>query len=122
VTPGSVTITCEKTGTSWPEGGFNVTVTASAAVGTAAGLTGCSDSESATTHVTVNKLPEVSVESPPAWATVTGSGTSAPTVCSSDNQLNLNYTVTTGTSGLPYALQTDSNYCTVTPSTNQGES
>jgi hypothetical protein len=125
VTPpaNTVQVTCTKqTGASWPEGGFTVSVKAQAAAGTAAGLTGCDSESTLDTVVTVNKLPEVSVESPPAWATVTGSGTSAPTVCSSDNQLNFNYTVTTGTSGLPYTLLTDRNYCTVTPSTSQGES
>jgi hypothetical protein len=122
VSPGSVTITCEKTGTTWPEGGFNVTVTASAAVGTDAGLTGCSDSESATTQVTVNKLPSLSVGNP-LWATLAASGAAAPQICSSDTVFSLNYTVGTGDSGLPFNVATTTADCAVTPAgqTTNGE-
>lgn len=115
-----VTITCQKLGDTWPEGSFDVTVTASAAVGTDAGLVGCSDSAAGTTQVTVNQLPSLSITSP-LWATLAASGASTPRVCSSDTQLTLNYTVSTGSSGLPFSVATNTADCAVTapaPSSN----
>lgn len=108
-----VVITCQKLGATWPEGSFNVTVTASAAVGTDAGLVGCSDAAAGTTQVMVNQLPSLSMTSP-LWATLAASGASTPRICSSDTQLNLNYTVRTGSSGLLFSVATSTANCAVT--------
>jgi hypothetical protein len=60
------------------------------------GVTGCSDSKTNTTSVTVNKLPVLTVD-------VVGSDFA---VCSTDDSYSLSYSVNTGASGLPFAVYT----------------
>lgn len=89
---------------SWPEGSFSVDVEATAAQ---TDLEGCSDSNTTTTTVQVNKKPEMSITKPENVA-----------VCQRDNSLTLTYTISSGASGLPFNVSTDTANCQVTPNTN----
>jgi hypothetical protein len=94
VTNGSnVDITCTlASGATWPEAGFYVDVTASAATS----HTGCSDTQITSRQVQVIKKPQVSLTH----------ATEPKQICSNETQVVLSYTLSSGASGVDVTLDT----------------
>lgn len=81
----------------WPEEGFYVEVTATSLSAASAGLSLCSDSKTTSRLVQIVKKPEVAI--------TVREGTADPAkVCSTETQVSLGYTVSSGASGVPLII------------------